>query len=94
MIDEALHARARAADDLEARLAAALLSIRQLLAIADANGYMPHEQQQDVRAARALLVEESRHAPPRQERNEMSKPEPKHARRTERLNAEMRERNK
>lgn len=58
--DEATHLRAAMADELEARLAAALRSVRELLRIADAHGFMAAEDQANVRAARALVVEEER----------------------------------
>lgn len=58
MTDEAATAHARASDELAARLAAALRSVRELLSIASRHGYMAAEDQANVRAARALLVEE------------------------------------
>ena len=58
MRDEATLARSLAADELEARLAAALTSVRELLSLARTAGFTTPEQQQAIRAARALLVEE------------------------------------
>lgn len=59
--DEAITARAAAADELESRLAAALRSVRELLSLARSVGFTTAEQQEQLRAARALLVEEERH---------------------------------
>ena len=56
--DEATLARSQRADELEARLEAALTSLRELLRLV--GGYMTAEQQEQVRYARALLAEEER----------------------------------